>query len=97
MGILSLPSALSYSPMKLEIFGTLFLDAMDQYIVTLLAPLCVFSIVYIVYFVGKDVLINEIDVGENRFKVGYYVYIWLKYAIPFIVIVLIANLVLQYL
>jgi len=97
VGILSLPSALSYSPMKFEIFGKLFFDVMDQYIVTLLAPLCVFTIVYIVHFVKRDVLINEIDVGEGKFKIGKYVYIWLKYVIPFIVIILIANLVLQYL
>lgn len=97
IGLFSIPSALSYSPLKLELVGMLFLDAMDFYIVTLLAPLCVFSVVYIIYFVNKDVLIAEIDVGESKFKVAKYVYVWLKYAIPFIVLILVANIVLQYL
>lgn len=97
IGLFSIPSALSYSPLKLELVGMLFLDAMDFYIVTLLAPLCVFSVVYIIYFVNKDVLIAEIDIGEGKFKVAKYVYVWLKYAIPFIVLILAANIVLQYL
>jgi neurotransmitter:Na+ symporter, NSS family len=95
VGLFMLPSALSYTPFQLKILDMLFLDAMDFYIVTLLTPLCVFSIVYMVYFLDKKVLVEEIDYGCNL-KVAKYLYIWLKYVIPLIVIVLIANIILEY-
>ena len=46
VGLLSIPSALSYTPYTFEMFGMLFLDAMDFYIVTLLTPLCL-SLIHI--------------------------------------------------
>jgi len=95
IGLLSIPSALSYTPLALEVFGMLFLDAMDFYIITLLTPLCVFSIAYIVYFVDKKTLVEEIDFG-GKFKFAKYFYWWLKYVIPLIVIVLIANIIIEY-
>lgn len=95
VGLLSILSALSYTPYNLELFGRPFLDAMDFYIVTLLTPLCVFSIVYMVYFLDKKVLIEEIDYG-SKIKVAKYLYIWLKYVIPLIVIILVANIILEY-
>ncbi len=95
VGLLSIPSALSYTPLAIEFLGMLFLDSMDFYIVTLLTPLCVFSIAYMVYFVDKKALVEEIDYG-GRFKVAKYFYWWLKYIIPFIVIVLVANIIIEY-
>lgn len=97
IGILSIPSALSYSPLNNQFLGMKFLDAMDFYIVTLLAPVCIFTIVFLVYFVNKKELIEEIDLGEKTIKVGKYVHAWLKYVVPVIVIILTINIILQFL
>ena len=91
-----LPSALSYSPMNLQLFNTLFLDLMDSgfgvYGITISELIFV---VVVTWFVDKKKILENIN-ATSKIKIPSYAIIIIKYATPIVIgIVLVSNAILN--
>lgn len=80
IAILAIPSALSYTPMKLSLFGRPFLDAIDFYFASLGAPLSIFVICSLLWLWKEKEFVGELDGGAKW--IGKRLYPWCKYVVP---------------
>lgn len=82
--ILGLPSALSYSSIKLQLFGKPFLDTIDHLFGTVLTPLIAAILCILLgWFWDLDNIFIEINPQHNQRKIHHHILVVLiKYIIP---------------
>lgn len=82
--VLGLPSALSYSGIKLELFGKPFLDTIDYAMGTLFTPLIAAILCILLgWFWDLDNIFMEINPQHNKRKIHHHILVLLiKYIIP---------------
>lgn len=83
--LLSLPSALSYSSVKLNIFGMPVLDFLDQYIIGATAWLAIFFIIYLLWNIKKTEFVSKLGAGDRFGKIIFY---WCKYVLPLFAVIM---------
>ncbi len=80
VSVLAIPSAFSYTPLKVELLGKPFLDAVDFYFVSLGAPISILVICSLLWVWNMDDYLKELD-GHTKI-IGRHLYFWCKYIIP---------------
>ncbi|MDI6720089.1 MAG: sodium-dependent transporter [Methanomicrobiales archaeon] len=83
--LVGLPSALSYTPLQLTLFGARILDIMDETVGTLGLPVtAVLTAVVFTWFLGREVLEVQLAGSGNLAR---WVYPMVKYVIPAVLVV----------